>query len=144
MPDRRWSDGLHQAVEAKESVPIRQNTETAASVTYQNFFLLYPKLSGMTGTAKTAEIEFEKIYNLSVVEIPTARPNLRNDLPDVIYKDELSKWTAIAKECRTISLKEQPILIGTTTVEKSEMLAQLLNEYKLTYEILNAKPENVC
>jgi len=143
MPDRRWSDGLHQAVEAKEGVPIRQNTETAASVTYQNFFLLYPKLSGMTGTAKTAEVEFEKIYNLSVVEIPTARPNLRKDLPDVIYKDELSKWTAIAKECRDITLREQPILIGTTTVEKSEMLAQLLNEYKLTYQILNAKPENV-
>ena len=143
MPDRRWSDGLHQAVEAKEGVPIRQNTETAASVTYQNFFLLYPKLSGMTGTAKTAEIEFEKIYNLSVVEIPTARPNLRKDLPDVIYKDELSKWTAIAKECRDIALNEQPILIGTTTVEKSEMLAQLLSEYKLTYQILNAKPENV-
>ena len=143
MPDRRWSDGLHQAVEAKEGVPIRQNTETAASVTYQNFFLLYPKLSGMTGTAKTAEIEFEKIYNLSVVEIPTARPNLRKDLPDVIYKDELSKWTAIAKECRDIAVKEQPILIGTTTVEKSEMLAQLLSEYKLTYQILNAKPENV-
>ena len=143
MPDRRWSDGLHQAVEAKEGVPIRQNTETAASVTYQNFFLLYPKLSGMTGTAKTAEVEFEKIYNLSVVEIPTARPNLRKDLPDVIYKDELSKWTAIAKECRDIRLREQPILIGTTTVEKSEMLAQLLNEYKLTYQILNAKPENV-
>jgi len=143
MPDRRWSDGLHQAVEAKEGVPIRQNTETAASVTYQNFFLLYPKLSGMTGTAKTAEVEFEKIYNLSVIEIPTARPNLRKDLPDVIYKDELSKWTAIAKECRDIKLREQPILIGTTTVEKSEMLAQLLNEYKLTYQILNAKPENV-
>ena len=143
MPDRRWSDGLHQAVEAKEGVPIRQNTETAASVTYQNFFLLYPKLSGMTGTAKTAEVEFEKIYNLSVVEIPTARPNLRKDLPDVIYKDELSKWTAIAKECRDIAVKKQPILIGTTTVEKSEMLAQLLSEYKLTYQILNAKPENV-
>jgi len=143
MPDRRWSDGLHQAVEAKEAVPIRQNTETAASVTYQNFFLLYPKLSGMTGTAKTAEVEFEKIYNLSVIEIPTARPNLRKDLPDVIYKDELSKWTAIAKECRDITLKKQPILIGTTTVEKSEMLAQLLNEYQLTYQILNAKPENV-
>jgi len=143
MPDRRWSDGLHQAVEAKEGVPIRQNTETAASVTYQNFFLLYPKLSGMTGTAKTAEVEFEKIYNLSVVEIPTARPNLRKDLPDVIYKDELSKWTAIAKECRDIAVKKQPILIGTTTVEKSEMLAQLLTEYKLTYQILNAKPENV-
>ena len=143
MPDRRWSDGLHQSVEAKESVTIRQSNETAASVTYQNFFLLYPKLSGMTGTAKTAEIEFEKIYNLPVIEIPTARPNLRNDLPDLIYKDELSKWNAIAKECEDISANSQPILIGTTSVEKSEMLGQLLNEYKLPYQILNAKPENV-
>ena len=143
MPDRRWSDGLHQAIEAKESVTIRQNTETAASVTYQNFFLLYPKLSGMTGTAKTAEIEFEKIYNLSVAEIPTAKPNLRKDLPDVIYKDELSKWNAVVKHCQQIASNEQPILIGTTTVEKSEMLGQLLNEYGLSYEILNAKPENV-
>ena len=143
MPDRRWSDGLHQAVEAKEGVPIRQSSETAASVTYQNFFLLYPKLSGMTGTAKTAEVEFDKIYNLQVLEIPTAKPNLRNDLPDVIYKDELSKWNAIAKECKEISTKEQPILIGTTTVEKSEMLGQLLTEYDLSYQILNAKPENV-
>ena len=143
MPDRRWSEGLHQAVEAKEGVTIRQNNETAASVTYQNFFLLYPKLSGMTGTAKTAEIEFEKIYNLSVVEIPTAKPNLRKDLPDLIYKDELSKWTAIAKECQQIATKDQPILVGTTSVEKSEMLGQLLNEYDLNYQILNAKPENV-
>ena len=143
MPDRRWSDGLHQAVEAKESVPIRQNTETAASVTYQNFFLLYPKLSGMTGTAKTAEIEFEKIYNLPVIEIPTAKPSLRKDLPDVIYKDELSKWNAIANECQQIARNKQPILVGTTTVEKSEMLGQLLNEYGLSYQILNAKPENV-
>ena len=143
MPDRRWSDGLHQAVEAKEGVPIRQNSETAASVTYQNFFLLYPKLSGMTGTAKTAEVEFDKIYNLQVLEVPTAKPNLRNDLPDVIYKDELSKWNAIAKECKEIATKEQPILIGTTTVEKSEMLGQLLTEYDLSYQILNAKPENV-
>ena len=143
MPDRRWSDGLHQAVEAKEGVPIRQNSETAASVTYQNLFLLYPKLSGMTGTAKTAEVEFDKIYNLPVVEIPTAKPNLRTDLPDVIYKDELSKWNAIAKECKEIATKEQPILIGTTTVEKSEMLGQLLSEYDLSYQILNAKPENV-
>ena len=143
MPDRRWSEGLHQAVEAKEGVTIRQNNETAASVTYQNFFLLYPKLSGMTGTAKTAEIEFEKIYNLPVVEIPTAKPNLRKDLPDLIYKDELSKWTAIAKECKQIAGKTQPILIGTTSVEKSEMLGQLLNEYELNYQILNAKPENV-
>lgn len=143
MPDRRWSDGLHQAVEAKESVPIRQTTEITASITYQNFFLVYPKLSGMTGTAKTAEVEFDKIYSLPVEEIPTARPNLRQDLPDFIYKDEFSKWNAIAKECRSISLVQQPILIGTTTVEKSEMLAQLLNEYQLPHQILNAKPENV-
>ena len=143
MPDRRWSDGLHQAIEAKENVTIRQNTETAASVTYQNFFLLYPKLSGMTGTAKTAELEFEKIYNLSVAEIPTAKPNLRKDLPDVIYKDELSKWNAIVNHCKQIATNNQPMLIGTTTVEKSEMLGQLLNEYGLKYEILNAKPENV-
>jgi len=143
MPDRRWSDGLHQAVEAKEDVPIRQTTEITASITYQNFFLVYPKLSGMTGTAKTAEVEFDKIYSLPVDEIPTARPNLRQDLPDLIYKDEFSKWNAIAKECQNISLVEQPILIGTTTVEKSEMLAQLLSEYQLSHQILNAKPENV-
>ena len=143
MPDRRWGDGLHQAMEAKEKLPIRQKTETVAAITYQNFFLLYPKLSGMTGTGKTAEIEFEKIYNLSVEEIPTAKPTLRQDLPDLIYKDQFSKWSAISKTCNQISSTGQPILIGTTTVEKSEMLAQLLNEYKLSYQLLNAKPENV-
>jgi preprotein translocase subunit SecA len=143
MPDRRWGDGLHQAIEAKEKLQIRQKTETVAAITYQNFFLLYPKLSGMTGTGKTAETEFEKIYNLSVEEIPTARPNQRKDFPDLIYKDQFSKWNAIAQACNKISSTGQPILIGTTTVEKSEMLAQLLNEYKLSYQILNAKPENV-
>ena len=143
MADRRWGDGLHQAIEAKEKLPIRQKSETVAAITYQNFFLLYPKLSGMTGTGKTAEIEFEKIYNLSVEEIPTAKPALRKDLPDLIYKDQFSKWNAIAQTCNQISSTGQPILIGTTTVEKSEMLAQLLNEYKLSYQILNAKPENV-
>ena len=143
MPDRRWNEGLHQAVEAKEGVPIRQNTETAASITYQNFFLLYPKLSGMTGTAKTSEVEFEKIYNLPVEQIPTARPNLRKDLPDFVYKDSLTKWTAIARECESVAKTKQPILIGTTTVENSEMLADLLNEYQLSYRLLNAKPENV-
>ena len=143
MPDRRWSDGLHQAIEAKENLPIRENTQTVASITYQNFFLLYPKLSGMTGTAKSAEVEFEKIYNLSVEEIPTASASLRQDLSDVIYKDQLSKWSAIAQECKKVSLTRQPILIGTTTVEKSEMLAELLNEYNLPYQLLNAKPENV-
>jgi preprotein translocase subunit SecA len=143
MPDRRWGDGLHQAIEAKEKLPIRQKSETAAAITYQNFFLLYPKLSGMTGTGKTAEIEFEKIYKLSVDEIPTARPPLRNDLTDLIYKDQFSKWNAIATTCNQISSTGQPVLIGTTTVEKSEMLAELLNEYKLSYQLLNAKPENV-
>jgi preprotein translocase subunit SecA len=143
MPDRRWGDGLHQAIEAKENLQIRQKTETVASITYQNFFLLYPKLSGMTGTGKTTEIEFEKIYNLSVEEIPTARPTQRKDFPDLIYKDQFSKWNAVAQACHKISSTGQPILIGTTTVEKSEMLAQLLNEYQLSYQILNAKPENV-
>lgn len=143
MPDRRWGDGLHQAIEAKEKLQIRQKTETVATITYQNFFLLYPKISGMTGTGKTAEIEFEKIYSLSVKKIPTNQPNQRKDFPDLIYKDQFSKWTAISEACNKISLTSQPILIGTTTVEKSEMLAQLLNEYKLSYQILNAKPENV-
>jgi len=143
MPDRRWGDGLHQAIEAKENLQIRQKTETVAAITYQNFFLLYPKLSGMTGTGKTTEIEFEKIYNLSVEEIPTARPTQRKDFPDLIYKDQFSKWNAVAQACNKISSTGQPILIGTTTVEKSEMLAQLLNEYQLSYQILNAKPENV-
>ena len=143
MPDRRWGEGLHQAIEAKEKLPIRQKTETVASITYQNFFLLYSKVSGMTGTGKTAESEFEKIYNLSVKEIPTARPNQRQDFPDLIYKDQFSKWNAITQACNKISDTGQPILIGTTTIEKSEMLAQLLNEYKLSYQILNAKPENI-
>ena len=143
MPDRRWGDGLHQAIEAKEQLPIRQKSETQAEITYQNFFLLYPKLSGMTGTGKTAEIEFEKIYKLSVDEIPTARPTLRKDLSDQIYKDQFLKWSAISKTCNEVSQMGQPVLIGTTTIEKSEMLAELLNEYKLSYQLLNAKPENV-
>ena len=143
MPDRRWGDGLHQAIEAKEKLSIRQKTETVAAITYQNFFLLYPKLGGMTGTGKTTETEFEKIYKLSVDEIPTSKPVLRKDLSDFIYKDQFSKWNAIAQACNKISSTGQPILVGTTTVEKSEMLAQLLNEYKLSYQLLNAKPENV-
>ena len=143
MPDRRWGDGLHQALEAKEKLPIRQKSETQAEITYQNFFLLYPKLAGMTGTGKTAEVEFEKIYKLSVDEVPTARPTLRKDLPDLVYKDQFLKWNAISKTCNELSTTGQPVLIGTTTIEKSEMLAELLNEYKLSYQLLNAKPENV-
>ena len=143
MPDRRWGDGLHQAIEAKEKLAIRPRTETQASITYQNFFLMYPKLSGMTGTGKTSEIEFEKIYNLIVEVIPTYKPTKRLDLPDLLYKDQFSKWNAIAEFCNNVSLTGQPLLIGTTTVEKSDMLAQLLHEYDLSYQILNAKPENV-
>ena len=143
MPDRRWGNGIHQAIEAKEKLPIREKSEVSASITYQNFFLLYPKLAGMTGTGKTAELEFNKIYNLSVSEVPTHRKTLRKDLPDLIYKDQFSKWSAIAQTCNKIFSKGQPILIGTTTVEKSEMLAQLLDEYKLFYQVLNAKPENI-
>ena len=143
MPDRTWGEGLHQAIEAKEKVPIHPKSTTVASITYQNFFLMYPKLSGMTGTGKTSEVEFDKIYRLRVETIPTNKPIKRKDLPDLVYKDQFSKWNAIAKFCNNISSTGQPILIGTTTVEKSEMLAQLLSEYKLSYQILNAKPENV-
>ena len=143
MPDRRWGDGLHQAIEAKEKLPIRPRTETQASITYQNFFLMYPKLSGMTGTGKTSEIEFEKIYNLIVDVIPTYKPTKRLDLPDLLYKDQFSKWNAIAQFCNNVSSTGQPLLIGTTTVEKSDMLSQLLTEYQLSYQVLNAKPENV-
>jgi len=143
MPDRRWGDGLHQAIEAKEKLSIMPETETQATITYQHFFLMYPKLSGMTGTAKTGEIEFEGIYKLPVEVIPTFAPMIRNDLPDLIYRDQFSKWNAIAQFCKKLTKKGQPILLGTTTVEKSEMLAQLLNEYNLSYQILNAKPENI-
>ena len=143
MPDRRWGDGLHQAIEAKEKLPIRPRTETQASITYQNFFLMYPKLSGMTGTGKTSEIEFEKIYNLIVDVIPTYKLTKRLDFPDLLYKDQFSKWNAIAQFCNNVSSTGQPLLIGTTTVEKSDMLSQLLTEYQLSYQVLNAKPENV-
>jgi len=143
MPGRRWGDGLHQAIETKEGVPIRRGTETNAKISYQSFFGLYPKLSGMTGTGKTSEVEFERFYELSVDEIPTARPNKRIDFPDLIYKDQFSKWNAVARECEKISLIGQPMLVATTTIAKSEMLAQLLTEYEISYEILNAKPDNV-
>lgn len=143
MEGRRWGDGLHQAVEAKENVPIQDEAQTLASITYQNLFLLYEKLSGMTGTAKTEEGEFERIYNLKTVTIPTHRPLKRKDFPDVIYKNQYLKWQAIARECSEINALGRPILIGTTTIEKSELLATLLEEYDIPYRLLNAKPENV-
>lgn len=143
MPGRRWSDGLHQAIEAKESVDIQKETQTLASITYQNLFLLYPKLSGMTGTAKTEENEFDKIYKLEVIPVPTNRPMIRKDFPDLVYRSEYEKWKAVANECLDMYNLGRPVLVGTTSVEKSELLASLLVGYKIPYNILNAKPENV-
>jgi len=143
MPDRRWSDGLHQSIEAKEGVPIMGGTKTLGSVTYQNFFSLYSKLSGMTGTAKTDEAEFEKMYGLPVIKIPTAKISKRQDLSDFMFGDEFLKWKAVSNECYKIYQTGQPILVGTTSVEKSQILSQLLDDYELPYQILNAKPENV-
>ena len=143
MVGRRWSDGLHQAVEAKEGVPIQDESQTLASISYQNLFLLYEKLSGMTGTAKTEEAEFEKIYDLNVVSIPTNTPIKRKDFSDLIYKNQYIKWRAIAQECLEMYEIGRPVLIGTTTIEKSELLAALLNEYDIPYRLLNARPENV-
>jgi len=143
MPGRRWSDGLHQAIEAKEHVDIQPETQTLASITYQNFFLLYPKLSGMTGTAKTEEAEFEKIYDLEVTIIDTNRPSRRQDLADVVYKTEMAKWKALAGECAEMHETGRPVLVGTTSVEKSELLSALLAERDIPHNLLNAKPENV-
>ncbi|MCS6782925.1 MAG: preprotein translocase subunit SecA [Gloeomargarita sp. SKYBB_i_bin120] len=143
LPGRRWSDGLHQAIEAKEGVPIEPETQTLASITYQNLFLLYPKLAGMTGTAKTEEAEFSKIYKLEVTVIPTNRPNIRKDLPDVVYKTETAKWLAVAEECARQYAIGRPVLVGTTSVEKSELLSALLHERGIPHNLLNARPENV-
>ncbi|HBL58062.1 MAG TPA: preprotein translocase subunit SecA [Cyanobacteria bacterium UBA8803] len=143
LQGRRWSDGLHQAIEAKEAVEIQKETQTLATITYQNFFLLYPKLAGMTGTAKTEEAEFEKIYNLQVTIIPTNRVSGRRDLSDVVYKTETAKWRAVAQECADMHEQGRPVLVGTTSVEKSELLSHLLNELEVPHNLLNARPENV-
>lgn len=143
LAERRWGDGLHQAVEAKERVPIKSSSETLASVTYQNFFLSYPKFGGMTGTAKTAEAELESIYNRQVSVIPTARKMVRKDLSDLTYKDEFTKWQAVSKESENIYRLGRPILIGTTSIEKSEIISELLKDRGIKHRLLNAKPENI-
>ncbi|MBK17075.1 MAG: preprotein translocase subunit SecA, partial [Prochlorococcus sp. SP3034] len=143
MPGRRWSDGQHQAIEAKETLPIQPETQTLASITYQTFFLLYPHLSGMTGTAKTEEVEFEKTYKLETTVIPTNRSVARNDWSDQVYKTEAAKWRAVAKETAQIHKDGRPVLVGTTSVEKSELLSSLLAEEDVAHNLLNAKPENV-
>ena len=143
MPGRRWSDGQHQAIEAKEQLPVQPETQTLASITYQNFFLLYPRLAGMTGTAKTEEVEFEKTYKLETTVIPTHRQRARQDWTDQVYKTESAKWRAVASETAEIHKQGRPVLVGTTSVEKSELLSTLLAEQDIPHNLLNAKPENV-
>nr|WP_297572819.1 preprotein translocase subunit SecA [uncultured Peptostreptococcus sp.] len=139
MDGRRFSDGLHQAIEAKEKVEIKSDNKTMATVTYQNFFRMYEKLSGMTGTAKTEENEFEQTYHMNVVQIPTNKPVIRADLNDKVYSTEREKFAAVAEEIIKIHSTGQPILVGTATVEKSEILSKLLTDKGLKHEILNAK-----
>tara|TARA_Y100001968_G_scaffold42327_1_gene32384 strand:+ start:28574 stop:31405 length:2832 start_codon:yes stop_codon:yes gene_type:complete len=143
MPGRRWSDGQHQAIEAKESLKIQPETQTLASITYQNFFLLYPGLAGMTGTAKTEEVEFEKTYKLQSTVVPTNKIRKRQDWSDQVFKTEIGKWRAVANETADIHKKGRPVLVGTTSVEKSELLSSLLHEQQIPHNLLNAKPENV-
>jgi preprotein translocase subunit SecA len=143
MEDRRWSLGIHEAMETKEDVDVGGGTKTKSSITYQNFFTLYPKLAGMTGTAKTTEKEFKDIYNLNVLVLPTAKELKRLDLPDLVYQNELSKWKAVLNQSKTCFEKEQPILIGTASVEKSEFLSDLFKISNIPHQILNAKPENI-
>ena len=136
---RRFSDGLHQALEAKEGVKVRNENQTLASITFQNFFRLYKKLAGMTGTASTEAVEFEEIYNLRVVEIPTNQLVTRKDEDDEIYKNEAGKYSAIIKSIEEAHAKKQPILVGTVSIEKSEFLSRLLKSHKLPHQVLNAK-----
>ena len=143
MPGRRWSDGQHQAIEAKEGLQIQPETQTLASITYQNFFLLYPGLAGMTGTAKTEEVEFEKTYKLESTVVPTNQIRKRQDWPDQVFKTETGKWKAVANETAEIYKDGRPVLVGTTSVEKSELLSSLLSEKEIPHNLLNAKPENV-
>jgi preprotein translocase subunit SecA len=139
MPGRRWSDGLHQAVEAKEGVVINQESMTLATITFQNYFRLFEKLAGMTGTAMTESEEFHKIYRLEVVEIPTHQPMIRDDKPDRIYKTEEGKFRAVAKSVAEMHAKGQPVLIGTVSIAKNELLSRFLSDLKVEHDVLNAK-----
>ncbi|HBF8939884.1 TPA: preprotein translocase subunit SecA, partial [Clostridioides difficile] len=139
MDGRRYTDGLHQAIEAKEGVEIKDESKTMATVTFQNFFRLYSKLSGMTGTAKTEEGEFESIYKLNVVQIPTNKPIIRADLHDKVFRTEKEKYQAVVEEVIRIHKTKQPILIGTVSVEKSEMLSGMLKKEGIKHQVLNAK-----
>ncbi len=139
MPGRRYGDGLHQALEAKERVEIKQESQTLASVTYQNFFRMYPKLAGMTGTADTEAAEFKKIYNLEICMIPTNLPVRRKDYPDRIYRTEQEKYSAIVEEIKECMQKGQPVLVGTISIEKSEQLSELIRKHGMAHSVLNAR-----
>jgi preprotein translocase subunit SecA len=139
MPGRRWSDGLHQSIEAKEGVNIRKEDQTLATITFQNYFRLYQKLSGMTGTAETEAAEFEKIYKLEIVVIPTNKPLLRVENPDVVFRTEREKYKAVAENIAELHEKQQPVLVGTTSIEKSERLSAILQRKGVKHVVLNAK-----
>ncbi len=139
LPGRRYSDGLHQALEAKERVKIQEENQTLATITFQNFFRMYKKLAGMTGTADTEAVEFKEIYNLDVVVIPTNKPMIRIDYPDVIYKTQREKFDAIVKEIVELHKMGRPVLVGTTSIEKSELISNKLKKLKIPHEVLNAK-----
>ena len=139
LKGRQFSEGLHQALEAKEGVEIKKETITVATITYQNFFRMYKKLSGMTGTAKTEEEEFRDIYNMYVVEVPTNKPVIRNDAPDLLFLTKEFKFNALVEEIKERHEKGQPILVGTANVETSELVSQMLNKLNLSHEVLNAK-----
>ncbi|KAI3841068.1 hypothetical protein MKX03_001262 [Papaver bracteatum] len=143
MQGRRWSDGLHQAVEAKENVPIQNETVTLASISYQNFFLQFPKLCGMTGTAATESTEFESIYKLKVTIVPTNKAMIRKDDSDVVFRSTTGKWRAVVVEISRMYKTGRPVLVGTTSVEQSDSLSKQLQEAGIPHEVLNAKPENV-
>ena len=139
MEGRRYSDGLHQAIEAKEGVKIQEESQTQATITYQNYFRMYKKLAGMTGTAKTEEEEFREIYNMEVITIPTNRPVIRQDMPDLLYPTLDSKFNAVVKEIKERHAKGQPILVGTVSIESSERLSKMLNQEHIPHAVLNAK-----
>ncbi|HEU4617189.1 MAG TPA: preprotein translocase subunit SecA [Gammaproteobacteria bacterium] len=139
MPGRRWSDGLHQAIEAKEGVKVKEENQTVASITFQNYFRLYDKLAGMTGTADTEAYEFQTIYNLEVVVIPTHKPMIRDDAPDLVYLSQQDKFDAILEDIADCNTRGQPVLVGTTSIETSEFLSGLLKKKRIPHQVLNAK-----
>ena len=139
MPGRRWSEGLHQAVEAKEGVSIQKESRTLATITFQNYFRLYKKISGMTGTAQTSAEELHKVYNVDVISIPTNKPAIRKDLPDRVYKTEIGKLKAVAREVKERNDRGQPVLVGTVSIEKNELLSKLLEREGVKHNVLNAK-----